>query len=125
MSCHVQIVSLIEFDQNSYQIKQASTVVIDAAAEVLNNHPEIKSVTLVGRALPNESGAQKLSERRANETKKALEKKGIDPQRLIAKGVGTTSLIADPRNPKEAYKNRSVKFEDADIQRLDRQKSPR
>jgi outer membrane protein OmpA-like peptidoglycan-associated protein len=49
---------------------------------------------------------QKLSEDRANSVKQYLEKKGIAPERLTAKGYGDTQPVADNATASGKQKNR-------------------
>ena len=93
------IIENIYFDYNKASLKQESTLSLNKIVEVLTANPEMK---IAVNAHTDNRGSDKynmiLSEKRANEAKKYLIKKGIDTSRLSAKGFGKTKPISNCGN---------------------------
>jgi len=102
----------IKFDLNKATIKPESYPILDEAAAILTNHPEI-SVEIQGHTCSLGSSAYnlKLSDMRANSVRNYLIMKHmIEPYRLIARGCGETQPIADNNTEEGRKKNRRVDF---------------
>ncbi|MBP9560295.1 MAG: outer membrane beta-barrel domain-containing protein [Syntrophorhabdaceae bacterium] len=99
------------FDTNKWNIKPKYHNELKEFADVMIKHPELKVVVIEGHT-DNVGGApynMKLSQRRADSIKKYLvEKFGIDPNRLKAKGYGLTRPIASNKTAKGRQENRRV-----------------
>lgn len=79
--------------------------------EVMDNHPEIKVLVTghtdnVGKPASNKA----LSQKRADNIKKMLEGKGIDPTRIESVGKGDTEPIADNKTKEGRSKNRRIEI---------------
>ena len=90
----------IEFGYDSANIRISAGIELDKLVEVLNDNPEIKiemgsHTDSVGSVEFNIN----LSQRRAQSTVNYLIKKGIAPERLVAKGYGKSKPIARNTNP--------------------------
>jgi outer membrane protein OmpA-like peptidoglycan-associated protein len=102
----------INFEFNSSTIRVESYPILDHAAEILKDNPDIR-VEVQGHtdSKGSESYNQKLSQARAESVKEYLEdKQGIDPSRLIAKGYGELKPIATNETEEGRAKNRRVEF---------------
>ncbi|GIV33334.1 MAG: hypothetical protein KatS3mg031_0869 [Chitinophagales bacterium] len=84
--------SLRELDELAEYMKRKKTLIIEIAGHTDN----------VGDPTSN----QKLSEARANSVRNYLLKKGIAPERVIAKGYGDTQPVADNGTPEGRQQNR-------------------
>lgn len=104
----------IYFDFNKASIKKESTLSLNKILEVLNTNPDMK---IVINAHTDARGSDKynmvLSEKRAQEAKHYLIKKGINPNRLEAKGYGETMPLSNCNEnctDKEFDANRRIEF---------------
>ncbi len=93
------VIENIYFDYNKATLKLESTLSLNKIVEVLLANPEMK---IVINAHTDSRGSEKynmtLSERRAQEAKKYLVKKGIDTSRLLAKGFGKSQPLSNCGN---------------------------
>ncbi|OPX17945.1 hypothetical protein BXT86_03765 [candidate division WOR-3 bacterium 4484_100] len=102
----------VKFDFNKATLRPESYPVLDEAAAILTNHPEIV-VEIQGHtdAIGSASYNLKLSNARANTVRDYLiTKHMINPSRLIARGYGESRPIADNRTIEGRAKNRRVDF---------------
>jgi len=95
---------------NSAVVKPEYYPEIEKLAEYLKEHPDVK-VIIEGHT--DSTGPAdynlKLSQKRAEAVRKILiEKYGISPDRVIAKGYGETRPIAPNDTPEGRAKNRRV-----------------
>ncbi len=106
----VSMTLAVEFDTGKADIKKKYDGEIGRVAEFLNKYPNAKGV--IEGHTDNVGGAamnQKLSERRAQAVVNYLvQKYGIDPARLSAKGYGMIRPIADNKTAEGRQKNRRV-----------------
>lgn len=102
----------VQFDTAAATIKPASDALLDQIAEVLKGHPEILVVEVQGHTddRGNDAYNQRLSDNRAKAVKRALEKRGVEAQRLRAKGYGEAQPIAPNDTEEGQEKNRRVQF---------------
>jgi outer membrane protein OmpA-like peptidoglycan-associated protein len=103
--------SNLEFETGTSTIKESSLGSLEELAELLNIRTEYKLningfTDNVGNAAKN----IKLSESRANAVKTFLTSKGVDKQRLTAKGFGSKNPVANNKTPEGRAKNRRVEF---------------
>ncbi|MGB3478336.1 MAG: OmpA family protein [bacterium] len=102
----------VKFDLNKATLRPESYPILDEAAGIITNHPEI-SVEIQGHtcSLGSESHNLELSAGRANSVRDYLiEKNMIEPHRLIARGYGETQPVADNRTELGRRQNRRVDF---------------
>ncbi|MFT3768516.1 MAG: OmpA family protein [Minicystis sp.] len=106
------ILEQVQFDTGKSTIKKVSDPLLDEVAGVLKEHPEITKIEVQGHT-DNRGGAamnKALSNARAKEVMKALIKRGIDKNRLTAKGYGEEKPIASNDTDEGRQKNRRVQF---------------
>ncbi|MBI3301269.1 MAG: OmpA family protein [Deltaproteobacteria bacterium] len=90
----------INFDFDKSNIKREFMPVLDEAAQILKDNPNVK-VTVEGHtdSIGSDAYNQRLSERRANAVKKYLVSKGVAADRLDAVGRGESQPIAPNKTP--------------------------
>jgi OOP family OmpA-OmpF porin len=106
------ILGRILFDYNQAVIKPAFYPELDAAFKVMNQNPGLK-IEIQGHT-DNKGSAkynQGLSERRAQAVMTYFLQKGIDPNRLSAKGYGLSRPIASNETDEGRAMNRRVQLE--------------
>ncbi len=106
----VSTILKIEFDTAKADIKSKYHEEIGRVADFLKKYPTAKG-TISGHTDNTGSAAmnQKLSQRRAESVVKYLVQKfGIDPSRLSARGYGLTQPIADNKTAAGRAKNRRI-----------------
>ena len=102
----------ITFDTGKATIKKESFIVLDAIAELLGAHPEIKRLLVVGHTDDVGSAALNLdlSRRRARSVVQYLVGKAIEPGRLRSEGFGESRPVAPNTTPLGRARNRRVEF---------------
>ena len=109
-----QIVLLapVYFDYNQATIRADSFVVVDDVLAVLREHPELHKVEIGGHTDSDGSSAynQDLSQRRVDAVRAYLIERGIDADRLVARGYGESRPVATNRTDDGKAKNRRVEF---------------
>lgn len=102
----------VYFDSAKSTIQQRSFALLDQVAQVLVSHPELKRIEIGGHTDSAGSAAtnQELSTARAQAVKIALVQRGVEDARLVAKGYGEASPIADNATPEGRAKNRRVEL---------------
>ena len=107
----IRILQEIRFDFNKAVIKPESMPIVEAVADIMKAHQNIK-IEVQGHT--DNKGAAKLnktlSDKRAKAVRDALINNGIDPSRLTAKGYGMERPIADNKTEQGRAKNRRVQF---------------
>lgn len=107
----IVILDKIYFAARSSSINARSNPILDAIAATLSGNPQITRVAVVGHAARNESGASRLSRRRAEAVQRALVQRGVSASRLRVDARGSTQPI-DPRSSASAHeRNRRVEFQ--------------
>ncbi|MEJ2428528.1 MAG: OmpA family protein [Deltaproteobacteria bacterium] len=99
------------FDSNSSYLKKEADPLLDEVVSILKKNPQIK-VEIQGYA-DNTGTAhynQWLSERRAKRVMDYLVSKGINPERLQAKGYGSTRPVASNATEEGRAQNRRVEL---------------
>lgn len=108
----IEIKERVYFDTGKATIQERSHALLDDVAQVLRSHPEVAKVVVEGHT--DNTGArafnQKLSQDRALAVRAYLVGKGIEPERLEAKGYGQTRPVADNKTAAGREQNRRVEF---------------
>jgi outer membrane protein OmpA-like peptidoglycan-associated protein len=93
-------------------IQRESFRVLDAVADVLAKHPDLKRVRVEGHTDGDGSEAANLdlSQRRTAAVKTYLVGRGIDPDRLIPQGFGESRPIDSNATEYGKANNRRVEF---------------
>ncbi|WP_231511319.1 OmpA family protein [Chondromyces apiculatus] len=108
----VRLLQQIQFDFDSARIKPISDEILDEITQALKDHPEILHVEVQGHT--DESGTKaynrSLSQRRAEAVRQALITRGVDPDRLSAKGYGRDVPLDNNETDEGRQKNRRVQF---------------
>jgi flagellar motor protein MotB len=100
----------VQFEPDSAKLIADSKDLLDEVAKALDEHPEIKLLSIEGHTDSRMSTRhnQKLSVQRANSVRSYLIKKGIAKDRLVTKGFGETQPVADNSTWKGRFENRRV-----------------
>ena len=102
----------IYYDLNKYNIRPDAAVELDKLVQILKDNPTVK-IELASHtdARDTDSYNQTLSQRRAESAVSYLESKGIDADRLTAKGYGERQLIVqNAKTEEEHQRNRRTEF---------------
>lgn len=90
----------IYFELDKWDIRTDAAAELDKLVELLNDNPEIKiELSSHTDSIASNSYNMQLSQRRAESTVNYLIRKGIAPERLVAKGYGEERPIARNTNP--------------------------
>lgn len=102
----------IGFPHGVAEVQPASMDLLDAVARIMITTSAITRLTIEGHA--DATGEpeinQPLSEQRALAVKKYLESKGVSPDRLEARGLGTSQPVDTNDTDEGRAKNRRVEF---------------
>lgn len=102
----------IFFDTGSDTLRPESTPTLKAIAQMIEEHEDL-NLTIEGHTdnAGDEAANQNLSERRAASVRAYLvEQHGIDPERLVAEGMGESSPAASNDTPEGRQQNRRVEL---------------
>jgi outer membrane protein OmpA-like peptidoglycan-associated protein len=106
------ILQQVQFDTARATIRKVSDPLLDEVAAVLKEHPEITRIEVQGHT--DNKGSVKLNEKlsqdRATAVMKALTKRGVEAERMTAKGFGPNQPVADNNTDEGRQKNRRVQF---------------
>jgi outer membrane protein OmpA-like peptidoglycan-associated protein len=108
----IEITEAVFFDSGKDVIQARSFQLLDDIARILEDHPEVKGLSIEGHTDASGAAArnQVLSERRSAAVKVYLVKKGIAPERLEARGFGATRPVVKEVDAAGKAKNRRVEF---------------
>jgi peptidoglycan-associated lipoprotein len=86
----------IYYDLDKANIRQDAAMILDTMVQLLNKYPKIR-IELGSHTDCRADSAynQDLSQRRADSAVAFISKKGIDIERMVAKGYGETALVND------------------------------
>ncbi len=107
----IELKQTIYFATAKAKIKTVSYPLLNEVAQAMEDHPKIK-VRIEGHtdSRGSDSYNLKLSDARANSVRDYLIRRGVDPDRMIAKGYGESVPIADNRTSAGRSQNRRVEF---------------
>lgn len=108
---HIVLERHVFFRPDSDDIVEGSYDLLDAIATVLEEHPDIARVHIVGHTDSNgdDEHNRDLSERRANAVARALRQRGVS-QELDARGMGESSRMCFTEDENCHAINRRVEF---------------
>ncbi len=108
----IMIDDQIQFTTWKAEILEESFDTLDKVAEVMMQHPELTLVEIQGHTAKANQPKRtlRLSQDRAEAVMKYLVKKGVDAERLQAKGYGEEKPIADNETEEGRTQNRRVEF---------------
>ncbi len=105
------VLNNIFFDVNKWDIKSESQAELDKVVQLLNDNPTVR-VQIAGHTdnVGKPSENLLLSNNRAKAVVNYLISKGIQPQRLTAKGFGETKPVAENKTEEGRAKNRRTEM---------------
>ena len=108
----IVILDKVYFNTNKATIKKVSHEILDGVAQVMLDHPDILLVEVAGHTDSDGSDESNLdlSQRRAEPVRDYLIGRGVDPDRLVAKGYGEEVPIDTNKTNQGKAKNRRVEF---------------
>jgi outer membrane protein OmpA-like peptidoglycan-associated protein len=108
----IQILEQPKFDFGKAAIKSESDSLLAEVAKVMNDHPEIKRVTVEGHtdSVGSSQVNQILSQHRAEAVAKWLADHGVAKERLLAQGMGKERPIMPNDTDAGRAANRRVEF---------------
>jgi len=108
---HRMVLRGVTFKLNSAEIQPDAQVVLQAAAEVLEEHANVP-VAIIGHtdSTGSEAYNRRLSERRAKAVRDYLISLGVDASRLSASGAGELEPVADNATADGRAQNRRVEL---------------
>lgn len=102
----------IEFDMGKASLRSGSFGVLDEAAMILSEYPDLK-VEISGHT--DDTGARdynvELSQQRANSVKAYLASKGISGERISTRGAGPDEPLVNEKTGAARQKNRRIELE--------------
>jgi OOP family OmpA-OmpF porin len=105
------VIAGIEFDVNKDTIRNSSFDVLDQAAKILADYPDLK-VEITGHT--DDTGAHdynvKLSQERADAVKSYLVSRGIGEERIKTRGAGPDEPLVNEKTKSARQKNRRIEF---------------
>jgi OOP family OmpA-OmpF porin len=101
----------IFFDTDQYELQPKSETELERVVQFLNENPEVR-IEIAGHTdnVGNPSYNQQLSQRRAQAVYEYLQKAGISPDRLQAKGYGQTEPTVPNDSEANRRQNRRIEF---------------
>jgi len=116
----------VHFALDRDSIKPQSHGLLEDVARILNKYDRIKTLLIAGHT--DNQGAsdynRTLSEKRAEAVKQFLVDRGVEPERLKAKGFGETQPIASNESVEGRATNRRVEFKILEQSDTDGEKLP-
>lgn len=100
----------VNFATGSAEITDEFARVLDGAAQLINEHPEIQLLEIQGHTDNTGSDAinNPLSQARADAVRNYIISRGVEPNRLVAKGYGSTKPVAPNSTDAGKYANRRI-----------------
>ncbi len=100
----------VNFATGSADITDEFARVLDGAAQLISEHPEIQLLEIQGHTDNTGSDAinNPLSQARADAVRNYLISRGVDPTRLTAKGYGSSRAVTSNATEQGRYQNRRI-----------------
>ncbi|HLK99720.1 MAG TPA: OmpA family protein [Myxococcaceae bacterium] len=111
-SDHIKLTDTVHFEYNQAIIQPRSYSLLDKVARILVSHKEILQVSIEGHT-SSEGTAEynrSLSQRRAEAVRTYLTGKGVEAERMVAKGYGEDRPVATNATEAGRKANRRVEF---------------
>lgn len=108
----IELSQTIEFNSGSNVLAPTAAALLDQIASVLKANPHVRRVRVEGHT-DNEGDEEMnvdLSERRAERIRFELVKRGVDRDRMLPRGFGSTRPVAPNTSTAGRKKNRRVEF---------------
>lgn len=104
--------SIVNFAEGSNDVPESSKPLLKQAAEIIKKSPADTRVELDGYtdSEGDDSGNQKLSERRAASVRNQLINYGVPPAMLLTKGFGETNPKATNDTAEGRFQNRRIEY---------------
>lgn len=122
----LEILEKVYFNTGRATVQSRSLPLLDQVAQVLKAHPEIASVTVEGHT--DNTGSEQtntaLSQKRADEVKRLLVKRGVEAERLTARGFGPSRPVQSNDTAEGRDANRRVEFTLGEQQQPAQQEQP-
>lgn len=101
----------VYFDRNSIIVKSEYYIDINRLIELMTLNPKL-NVQLAGYSDSYGDAAvnQRISLRRAKSCADYLKRAGVDPNRMLVKGLGEQEIIKDSKGKEDTSKSRRVRF---------------
>jgi outer membrane protein OmpA-like peptidoglycan-associated protein len=108
----LEILDKIYFETAKADIKPVSFPLLDAIAATIKGNPQLQLLEIQGHAdeRGNDDYNLQLTEDRSQSVRRALEERGVAPERLRARGYGETRPICNQSNENCWSQNRRVEF---------------
>jgi outer membrane protein OmpA-like peptidoglycan-associated protein len=103
---------MVHFEFATAVLRPESLAVLEDVARLILAHPEYTRISIEGHTDyqgPEEFNLR-LSERRAERIRDTLIRMGVEPERLVARGFGTSQPIAEGHSIEANRQNRRVEF---------------
>jgi OOP family OmpA-OmpF porin len=102
----------VQFESNSAAIRPQSHALLAEVADVLIRHPQLVRVEIQGHTDDRGTKArnQALSQERAEAVRAYLIRAGVEPERLVAVGYGSSRPLMPNITPTAREKNRRIEF---------------
>jgi OmpA-OmpF porin, OOP family len=108
----LEILDKIYFETDKAEIKPISFPLLDAIAATIKGNPQLQLIEIQGHAdeRGNDDYNLDLTERRSQAVRRSLEERGVEPERMRARGYGETRPICRQSNETCWSQNRRVEF---------------
>jgi OmpA-OmpF porin, OOP family len=108
----IEILDKIYFETDKADIKPVSFPLLDAIAATIKGNPQLQLIEIQGHADERASDDYnlQLTEARSQSVRKALEERGVEPERLRARGYGESKPLCTQHNETCWSQNRRVEF---------------
>ncbi|NUQ75893.1 MAG: OmpA family protein [Polyangiaceae bacterium] len=108
----ITILQQVQFASGTATIEPGSATLLDEVAQVLKDHPDILRLEVQGHT--DNKGAPslnlRLSQARAEAVRAALMSRGVEPDRMVAKGYGADKPLRENTTEANRRINRRVQF---------------
>jgi outer membrane protein OmpA-like peptidoglycan-associated protein len=107
-----ELKDVVYFDTAKATIQPRSHSLLDEVATAIKQHPEVKRLVIEGHtdSRGDRTFNTKLSQERAEAVSRYLVERGIERERLAAKGYGPTRPVSDNKTAKGREANRRVEL---------------